>query len=421
MRATTVFLGLVLALTGLGVRADEAATDVDALTIADDAKIVPATPSDWRVFLEAGAVGNWNHGATDSQWGSRESLDAHFETRLLENLRLVFSDRLDLEHLNDPTEQSTINTFKEAYVSWQITSDETLDAGRINLRYGVATGYNPTDFFRTDAIRSIVSIDPSSLRENRLGSVVVESQTLWEGSSFTALVSPKLASAATTADFGADWGATNGSNRWLLAASHQFTNDLNPQLLLFGSEGHSPQTGLNISSLLNNATVAFLEWSGGQSQTQLHEDFALPGPSSFHHRAALGITYTTDFNLSLTLEHEIDSAAVNNQELQEVARHVPYALLDYLALTQEQQDLPTRRAEFLYASWQDFTVKHLDLTSFLRFDPTSHSRTTWFEARYHFDRADVALQWQLETGQPNSVFGAIPTQRQLQVLLRYFL
>lgn len=421
MRSSLIAAGVAAALGVGAAHAQAAPSDLDALSIADEARLEPAQASSWRAFVEGGALDAWDRSLARAEDGARVSLDAHYEGALAPGFRFIFGDRLDLEELGPPSVRSSINTLKEAYVSWQVNPDESIDVGRINLRFGVATGYNPTDFFRADAIRSIVSIDPSSLRENRQGSVVVESQTLWEGSSFLALVSPRLATTPDTANFSADLGATNRSERWLLAASHQFTNDLNPQILLYGKEGSAPETGLNVSSLVNHSTVAFLEWAGGRAPTLVAQALGETGPQAYRNRASLGITYTTEFNLSVTLEHEQNSAGLDQSTLARVSAYSPLALLGFLEFTQQEQDLPTRRAEFVYASWQDCGIKHLDLSGFVRFDPISHGRTTWLETRYHFDQADLALQWQMETGRPQSVFGAIPTEREIQILLRWFL
>ena len=60
----------------------------------------------------------------------------------------------------------------QGHVDTVATCIEVL-TGRINVRNGAALGYNPTDFFRSGALRSVVSIDPNSLRENRLGTVML--------------------------------------------------------------------------------------------------------------------------------------------------------------------------------------------------------------------------------------------------------
>ena len=54
--------------------------------------------------------------------------------------------------------------------------DTLIDLGRINVRNGVALGYNPTDYFRAGAVRAAVSVSPASLKENRQGSVMLRGQ-----------------------------------------------------------------------------------------------------------------------------------------------------------------------------------------------------------------------------------------------------
>ena len=85
------------------------------------------------------------------------------------------------------------------------------------------------------------------------------------------------------------------------------------------------------------------------------------------------------------------------------------------------QEPPTRQHVFLYAVWQDALVKHLDLTAMVRRDLVDHSRLQWLEARYHWTRMDLALQSQLNSGEPGSNYGALPDRRAWQLLLRYFL
>ena len=56
----------------------------------------------------------------------------------------------------------------------------------------------------------------------------------------------------------------------------------------------------------------------------------------------------------------------------------------------------------------------------VRYDAADHSRLQWLEARYHWNRVDVALQTQLNTGQPGSNYGALPERRIWQLSARYF-
>jgi hypothetical protein len=396
------------------------ASDADALLLADTTQATAARASDWRVFAES-ALGQATQRAGGAPVaGRRLSFDLAYDGTLAPGWRAVLADRLDLNWQRRFDNETSVNTLKEAYLSWQVNPDQLLDLGRINTRYGVATGYNPTDFFRGGAVRSVVSADPDSLRRNRLGSVMLRSQSLWAGGGLTALASPKLADAPSDAPFSADLGATNNRNRWLLSGSQQLGTGFSPQWSLYGEQHASSQFGLNLTALLNDATVAYVEWSGGRSRSL--RSLALNGSddSAFRSRLATGATYTTASKLSWTLEYEYNGAGLDKAEWGVLRRGALPAYLQYRNFAGNLQELPTRQAVFVRAGWQDAIVARLDLTALARLNIADHSRMTWLEARYHWDRADLALQWQLNTGAATSEFGALPQRRMAQAVLTYF-
>jgi hypothetical protein len=337
----------------------------------------------------------------------------------------VFADRLDMNRADGSRSDGTtgnndVNTLKEAYLSWQAQPERIADLGRINARNGVAMGYNPTDYFRAGALRSVVSLDPASLRENRLGSAMLRGQQLWSGGSFTALYSPKLAEQASSAAFNPDWGATNRRARWQMAFSQKLSDNLNPQWLLSGGEGQKPQLGMNLTALANDATVAYFEWSGGRAPSLAAQAQLRPDDSAFRSRLASGLTYTTSNNISLTAEYEYNGAGMDRAGWDALRRGSPLAYGLYRGLCTNLQDPATRQNLFLYAFWQDALVQHLDLTAMLRNDLADHSRLQWLEARYHWTRFDVALQTQLNTGTATSNYGAQAERRMWQAVARYF-
>jgi hypothetical protein len=75
----------------------------------------------------------------------------------------------------------------------------------------------------------------------------------------------------------------------------------------------------------------------------------------------------------------------------------------------------------LYANWKDILVRRLDVSSFLRQDMQTSSRTLWLEGRYSWERAEVALQWQLFSGPEGTVYYAVPQQQTVQLVLRIYL
>lgn len=399
------------------------ADDVDALLLADKPPAATERASDWHVFTE-GALGaaNQRYGLP-MQHTQRWSLDMQYDKTLTPGWRFLFADRLDVTSQDQFAHHTTVNTLKEAYLSWQQSDSQIIDLGRINARNGVALGYNPTDYFRTGALRSIVSVDPASLKKNRLGSVMLRGQKLWASGSLTALYSPKLADQPSDAPFNADLGATNNANRWLLSASKKLSDNVNPQWLIYGEEHHTPQLGANLTSVLNDATVAFAEWSGGRSRSLRSQALNTEDDNAFRSRLATGLTYTTENKISLTLEYDYNGAGLDRHGWDALRSGSPVAYGQYRKWAQTIQDPVTRQSVFFYGTWQDAMINHLDLTAMMRFNAIDHSRMSWIEGRYHWEHADLALQWQLNGGGGGgaaSEFGALSQQRIIQAVATYF-
>lgn len=395
--------------------------DAGALSVADQAETAKPSSQSWRVFGEGALSRSSLRGNASAIEGSRVSLDLRYDGTVAPGVRAVLSDRLDLIHSNAAPRETNVNTLREAYLSWHVAPDAIADIGRINLRYGAAFGYNPTDFFKAGALRSIVSLDPTSLRENRQGTVVVQGQKLWSEGSLTLAFSPRLAGTPSGSTFALDLGATNPSNRWLVSGSYKVGEGFNPQILLYGGPGTPSQAGFNLSSLLNSATVAYLEFSTGKGRPLIAQSLGLAEPERVQRRTAVGLTYTTSFNLSLTAEYEHNTAAPDRQQWNAFSSGGPTDARRLLGVAQAQQELPVRQALFLYASWRDMLARNLDLSAFIRYDPATRSREQWVETRYHWSKVEVALQYQLYSGAPASLYGSVPQARKVEALLRLFL
>ena len=355
------------------------------------------------------------------QEGQRLSADARYDSALATGWRAIVAARLDADWANRFDTLEEIGTLKEAYLSWQPQPSLLLDAGRINGRQGVAYGYNPTDFFRTDAVRSIVSIDPNSLRDNRLGTVMLRGQQLWDSGALSVVYAPRLTDHASAAPMDPDIGATNARDRWLVSFSQKLATNWTPQWLAFGGEGQEPQLGMNLTALLGQSMVAYAEVSAGRSSSLWAQALDLPRTDTWRSRAASGLTYSTTSKLSLTLEYEYNGAglgtiawdAARGGSLARYGRYREYALA--------QQDTATRSNLFLYATWQDLLVRHLDLSALLRQDLADHSRLPYVELRRHWTALDLALRWQDSWGDTTSDYGASPQRQTWQFVIDYYL
>jgi len=350
----------------------------------------------------------------------RLSLEVSEDLRLAPAWRFVFGDRLDADFSGSWDSLQKINTLKQAYVSWQPQADWLVDLGRVNARQGVAFGYNPTDFFRADALRTIESLDPDSLRDERLGTAMLRGETLWNGGALTAVYAPKLARAPSDAAFSPDLGATNAEGRWLLSLTERLTPGWSPQWLLFGTDAGAPQLGLNTTALLGDATVAYLEASGGRSPSLWTQAENLPADPALRLRAAAGLTYSTTNKMALTLEFEYDGAALSARRWNAARMGDPQAYGLYRDYVSAQQELATTQALFAYVSWQDVGIRHLDWGAFLRLDLIDHSRLPWTELRYHWTKLDLALRWQDDIGGRTSDYGATATGQTWQLVADYY-
>ncbi|TAM52186.1 MAG: hypothetical protein EPN57_14875 [Paraburkholderia sp.] len=419
MRA--VFAIALLLMTGIA-RADD--SDAAALALQGSAPQAAAKPRAWQLFVESGTGESSvrdNTGTNETRAMQRVSADLRIDATPLAGLRTVFSDRLDYALWPSEIEpKHETNTIKEAYFSLQPSDSLIFDAGRINQYSGIAIGYNPTDFFRGGAVRSFVSLDPISIKDNRQGSVMVRGQALWDGGSLTALYSPKLSSQPNSASFNPDWGATNGVNRSMLIFSKRITDDLNPQFLLYQEEGSAPQFGLNLTKLIGNSTVAYVEWSGGRSNTLLTNVLGQPSDKTFRNRVSTGVTYTTSNKLSLTFEYEYNGAGLDKGSWDRLPVVSPLGYIAYQQYLANAQEMPTRHAVMFYAKWQDMMINHLDLSALVRYNVADRSNLSWVELRYHWTHDEAALQWLNDSGKLFSEFGASPLRSALELSYRHY-
>lgn len=423
MRRTLLVFTCALGAASAGLAADAPAPkadDQDALSLADEAAPSTAAGSrPWRLFVE-GAAGRGRLRSDDDSFSIlRGTIDFRYDDRILPTLRAVFSDRFDAVDSDGVPPGDNVNTLREAFLSWSWTDHRIVDLGRVNVRNGAAFGYNPTDWFKANAVREFIDPDPAFLRENRQGTVVLQVQQLWDEGSLSAAFSPKLSSTPDTSTFGLNFGATNPENRYLVSGSWKLHERVTPQLLVYGGADTSPQIGLNLSGLVGDAVVAFGEVAVGRGPMLVDQATGLPDPpQSSQQRAAVGLTYTTPFNLSLTAEAEYSSAAPFGNQWSQIPALAQQQLL---ATAQNLQDLPTRSQWFFYASWQDVLVKRLKLTGFWRQDMQTNSRATWLEARYAWESVDLALQWQAFGGSAGTVYYSAPEKQTLQLVLRLYI
>lgn len=331
----------------------------------------------------------------------------------------MLSNRLDHFHPRESGSQASINSLREAYLGWQPSEDTVLELGRVNLRYGPAYGYNPTDFFRDGSLRAIVSANPFTLRETRLGTVMLRGQKLWSGGSLSLAYSPKLEDRPSQDTWSLDLGSTNNRDRAVLALSTQLSSSVNTQLLVYKQNGISPTLGASFSALVSDAAVVHAEWTRGK-ETDLRSALLMQtSTSKTADRFVGGLTYTTTSKLSLTAEYQYNGFGLSKAQWNGLGATNSQLQGAYIREALRRQDITSRQAYLLYATQRDLGLKDLDLTAFVRFNAEDKSRLFWMELRYRWSQFDLAFQWQENIGNSGTEYGVFPDRRAIQLTGTY--
>jgi opacity protein-like surface antigen len=389
------------------------------------------------------------------RWEEHLFADARLQWPIAPNAFVAYSGRLSLlaqEALGFPNRGNVTHDLRELYASAEPRPRGYLDAGRINVKSGVALGFNPTDFFKARAVVDPLTADPSALRENRLGTLMVRAQHVGERATMSALYAPRITGPAAIGDdpdrgFDPLFDRTNGTNRWLLKASAQLGDGENPEAVLFGENGQV-KAGLDIAESVGQSTVVYAEWAGGKRLGIIDEALAFgratgtvpaAAPDAISQgndkrvrsQLALGASYTTESKITFNLEYHYNEAGFSRADRDRwfaigagraadspIARELWY-VRGYAA---DRQEPLQRHSVFLRADWVDFLVPKLELTGFVLADATDGSTLVQVEASYaRTDLWSFGVLAGATTGGRRSNFGSLP--RAASVLLkatRYF-
>ncbi|HWD26606.1 MAG TPA: hypothetical protein VG387_05550 [Rhizomicrobium sp.] len=435
-----------------GAAADD---DLDRIPAMTPQAAAPALQTPQAVYLQGDlALGASRKNlavqlAPPPSWEARLFLD----TRLswdIGSIVLAYSGRLNLraeDGLPFPSRETIRNDLREAYAGWQDAGGLSVELGRINLKSGVALGFNPTDFFRTRAVVEPVSADPTVLREDRLGAAMLLAQQVWAGGSVTLALAPKLAGDTppyandALPSFDPMFDRTNARGRALLKASVDVF-DLSPEVSIYEENGRT-QFGLNVTDGIGAATVVYLEWAGGARASLAEAAFAdgvrtgvlPPAPvlpvsaaRGFRNDVAAGVSYTVPPGITVTLEYDRHDAGFSGDDWRNwfgIGAANPSAagpLWFIRGYASDRQEPVARDSLFVRFDWPDAIVRDLHLTGFVDSDLRDGSGLAQFAADYY-----VSPEWtvgglvDLDIGGRHTDFGSLPqTATMLFKVSRYF-
>ena len=390
-------------------------------------------------------------GRAPPRWSNRTSLDARWQADLTPTLGFTFSDRIDL-YARDGIEfgqgRTAANNLREAYLTWEPSPRTYLEAGRINLRNGVALGFNPTDFFRTGTAVDQATADPSALRENRLGTVMLRAQHIADWGAISLAYAPKLydptrIGQGATAPLDPHIDRTNATDR-LLATVHADIGPIAPDFLLF-RENNRTRLGASLTAPIGQQIVAYAEWSGGPEQRLAAAAITygirtgsipagtpiLPATSTstpFSHDLAIGFAWTGESKITINAEYLFHQAGFTRTDWRHwfsLGHGSPLlaSLMWYeRAFAADQQTPVARQQLFLRATWPDAIARDIDLTALTFVSLDDGSGLAQLSATWNIDRQWSAAAILASTfGPPRTAYGSLKsTASATAQVTRYF-
>ncbi len=389
-----------------------------------------------------------------SDWENRTSLDAADQWTVRRGLTATLSDRFNVTEENGvdvPSQQLIRNDFREGYVTWEPLARTYLEAGRVNLRDGIALGFNPTDFFKTRTLLDQASLDPSVIREDRLGTLMLRGQSIWSGGSVSVAFAPKLYAPAPITlgvpyGLGPKFDHTNGANRILGSVNFE-TAGLSPQVLLY-HEGSETLIGMNLSRSIGQSIIAYAEWAGGNQPSLIAQSVAygvrtgtLPADTpllppadaadAFRSDLALGASWSSASKVTFNIEYHYHQAGLSRQEERDwftigTAQRNLLPVIGELwyirAFANDQQQPWVQQQLFLRLDWADAMIPHLELAAFAFVNLYDGSSLSQLSANYYLSDAwSLGAYASANVGGARSERGSYPQVAGLIIqVLRYF-
>lgn len=350
----------------------------------------------------------------------------------IEGVPLTFDDSLRID-------------VQELALTWQATPDLALEFGRVNIRNGVALGFNPTDWFKADSLVTTDSQDPGDRREERLGTLILGGSTTVGGTLLQFGYRPEISDGAgsvlTDMDvIGLGLDRTNPTEAVYLKLAPDLGGNIAFTGNLLLEDGH-PGVGLEVSGALGQNLVVYGEVFAQDRRTLAAEALgsglgsggfraAMGADSGYDWRtqAAVGATWSLPDALvgprdvSLSLEYHYNGAGLSSGQTDALAAAAGADLGAAGAVrgfaAREQEPLADKQI-FARFAWNDFWGD-ADFAALGFYAPHDESGLVQLSASIPLnDNAEISLRTFSTFGGSDTVYGANPTEMTTQIALTY--
>ncbi len=343
---------------------------------------------------------------------------------------------VDVRIVADEDEQS-IN-IKELYYKGEFSPENIYEIGRMNVKEGVGRGYNPSDFFKGSTSLTLSS-DPKEIRDNRLGSVMVQNTLFFDDFTVKNIYSPKISVDAdggwgSKKEYGLHLDETNKQDRYSLYLGYGGFKDVSSSLILHKNEDDF-NLGLNLS-YVKNSWIFYTESSYKRSKSDIRKSIerlnlsptvqnAFGLEKENIQKAIFGINYSYD-NISTNLEYIFNSSGLNRKGWKDwfaLAKNSPQMAQQLGAIRADmsnKEEIMSRDSLFLFSRATDI-VTNLDASALVWLNPYDKSTLSQVGLEYTTtDSLQTSVYLRHYQGSNESEYGSNLDDYQVLVEAEYY-
>lgn len=297
-----------------------------------------------------------------------------------------------------------------------------MEAGRINVRNGVATGYNPSDFLRTNSIAFARTRDPQRLRESRLGAVQLRAGSRLHEMEWAVSVSPRISEPRDPAWHDPRWGAVNhGASQQSLEISLPRWQGVFSQLIWQHHGDAGNRFGASLNTAVGQSAILYAEWASIRRVPLMalaNRDAATMDRVA---QWATGFSYTTSSRITVGLEWQHNGAGLSRSDWQgDWQRLDPASQGRVVTDAAASSDPLSRHALMASMLWERFGHRNADLNCLWRRNQSDHSHMTWCEWRYKGEADEWSVAGTRLNGSSRSEFGMLDQRWSVALRWRHF-
>ena len=332
---------------------------------------------------------------------------------------------------------------QELVLTFALGDLTSLRLGRINLRNGGATGFNPTDWFRDNSLVLGGSAAAADRRNERLGVVAITGITTFGQTLVQTGFRPKI-----KADSDSIWAAkdmiglgldrTNSTEAAFVKITPDFGSNLSVTanaLLLDGEQGF----GVEVSGTLGDNLVLYAEamdqrrqslaaeaLAGGKGSTSFRAGLDAKTGTERYGQSTIGLNWVLPWkwigarDISLTFEHHFNGAGLSSAQIETLATASGSdgaAAGALYQLANRRQDPLARQQLFARLVWNDIW-NDTDLSLLAYYVPADYSGLGQVVLDVPITQAATLNLRALHVfGDTTSVYGAAPNKTSVQAAM----